>query len=70
MSERTEDVKHCARCGQDHDRIIFYEFGRPIVDEDGTVWDWWATCPNTGDPILLRSDRADLELNETVEESE
>lgn len=66
MTERTENVIQCARCGRDHDGVIFYEFGRPIVDSDGTVWDWWGLCPTTGDPILLRS--VDSEKSITVEE--
>ena len=61
MTERTVDIKSCARCGDNHDRMIFYEFGKPIVDTDGTIWDWWGLCPKTGDPVLLRSEKADLE---------
>ena len=46
-------VKRCARCGQDHPDMAFKKFvGSPIVDEDGTVWNYWATCPVTGDPVL------------------
>jgi len=48
-------VSHCARCGKDHkDKIIFKEFLRPIVDSDGTVWNYWGKCPNSGEPILLK----------------
>jgi hypothetical protein len=49
-------VTHCARCGQDHERIMFVRFIHPVVDEDGTVWGYWGTCPVTSDPILLRAD--------------
>lgn len=51
---RQWDVHHCARCGQDHERLTYTRFIRPVEDTDGTVWDWWATCPTTGDPILAR----------------
>lgn len=63
--ERTIEVTSCARCGKDHD-VTFYQFGNPIVDTDGTIWDWWGLCPNTGDPVLLRSDRADIEPNDSL----
>lgn len=48
-------VKHCARCGQDHDDLHYKKFVNPIYDDDGTEWGWWATCPTTGDPILMRT---------------
>ena len=47
-------VYRCARCGKDHEHIVFVHInGDPITDEDGTMWDWWALCPVTGDPILM-----------------
>lgn len=50
-------VKHCARCGQDHDSVEFQAFrGSAVEDEDGTRWEWWGTCPVTGDPILGKQD--------------
>jgi hypothetical protein len=51
------DVDHCARCSGDHP-VTFKRFaGNPIVDDDGTAWDWWGICPATGDPVLLRGDK-------------
>ncbi len=47
-------VQHCARCGADHRALEYVRFEQPIEDDDGTVWAWWATCPNTGDPVLMR----------------
>lgn len=44
----------CARCGQDHERLRFFQFQRPVVDNDGTVWSHWATCPTYGEPVLLK----------------
>lgn len=57
MTERSIDVLHCARCGKDHKGVIFYEFGIPIKDSDGTEWTWWGLCPNTGDPVLLKDEQ-------------
>ena len=48
-------VNHCARCGKDHRELKFHKFKQPIVDEDGTVWEYWTICPRTGDPVLLRT---------------
>jgi len=45
-------VDNCARCGGDH-VLLFKQFARPIEDSDATLWTHWATCPATGDPILL-----------------
>lgn len=47
-------VQHCARCGQDHEKLNYKAFVNPIEDEDGTVWSHWALCPVTGDPVLMR----------------
>lgn len=50
-------VTHCARCGEDHPKgsLTYKRFQRPVVDEDGTIWNYWATCPTNGDPILGRT---------------
>lgn len=48
------DLHRCARCGTDHTSLVFNAFKRPVVDDDGTVWHYWATCPITGDPVMLR----------------
>lgn len=46
------DLVGCARChGPGHHGLDFVRLRRP-VEEDG--WTHWATCPNTGEPILLR----------------
>lgn len=49
-------LKQCSRCGKTHDSLTFREFDRPVVDEDGTVWAFWALCPYSGDPILLKQE--------------
>lgn len=46
-------VKICARCGGDHYDLECNPFIRPVNDNDGMVWTHWATCPRTGEPILL-----------------
>jgi hypothetical protein len=46
-------VKHCARCGEDHEEVQFEPFTRFVPDPDGD-YTQWALCPTTGEPILLR----------------
>ncbi len=48
------DVKQCARCSQDHDQLKFNLFISPILDSNFSVWNYWALCPVTQEPILLR----------------
>lgn len=43
----------CARCGNDHSHIEFVRMTRPLV-LDGSELTHWATCPETGEPILMR----------------
>ena len=50
-------VKHCARCGGNHDDVLFRQLSRPVVvsgEERDTELTHWAPCPVNGDPILLR----------------
>lgn len=55
--QRRFPVKDCARCGQNHlDGVVFRRFMRPVVDADGTTWEWWGKCPVSKDPILLKKD--------------
>lgn len=54
-SYRYVDVKHCARCGSDHLKLEFRPFKLvPIGDSDGTLWNYWAMCPITREPVLLK----------------
>lgn len=48
------DIKNCARCQQNHDRLEFEKFTNPIEDSDGTLWTHWALCPTNGEPVLLK----------------
>jgi hypothetical protein len=47
-------VQGCARCGEDHTDLTFWQLEQTMVDGDGTTWTHWATCPVTFDPIMLR----------------
>jgi len=49
------NVRHCARCEQDHDDVEFKEFSlHPIWDgEDEESWTHWAMCPTLNEPIIL-----------------
>ena len=51
-----DNSQGCARCegGPDHAALKVYRFAKPIRDRDGT-WRYWATCPRTGDPIIIGS---------------
>ncbi len=43
------DVRGCSRCGGAHDALRF----EPLLNPDD-VFEYWGSCPNTGQPILLR----------------
>lgn len=49
----TDDLIHCARCGANHEALVWKPFQRPVVDADGTVWGWWTMCPYNQEPVLL-----------------
>lgn len=42
------DLKGCTRCGKRHKNLEIHRFKRPCL-----VWDFWATCPKTKEPILI-----------------
>ena len=47
----TTDVHHCPRCGAKvHEGVDFQALRRPAKD-----FQWWAPCPDTGEPMLLHS---------------
>lgn len=47
-------VMSCARCGQDHDELEFKPCKRGPIPTATGLATHWATCPETGDPILMR----------------
>jgi hypothetical protein len=54
MNETIEaNVTGCSRCGEYHKQLVFKKFTNPIDDTNGK-WTHWATCPTTGDPVLMR----------------
>ena len=42
------DIGKCARCGNNHNHVLFRKIGRPPM---GVTH--FALCPTTGEPILL-----------------
>lgn len=50
-------VKHCARCGRDHDGPIT---ARPLTqpfaptEANGATWTHWFPCPYNFEPVLVR----------------
>lgn len=47
-------IESCARCGGNHQKLWFKKMSEPFVEDNGVVWGWWASCPLTHDPIMLR----------------
>ena len=45
----TTTVYSCQRCSQNHEDMVFHELYNSMDD-----WRYWATCPITKQPILLR----------------
>lgn len=43
-------VKCCARCGEDHKKVLFQTFSRNVDGLDATHW---GTCPTNSEPILM-----------------
>ena len=50
MGFLTVDLKHCARCGGDHEQLVFRALTQPTHDG----WTHWTPCPANGEPILLK----------------
>ena len=53
--KKLKSVSGCARCGGSHENLALHTFKVPFAPPEarGVVWDRWATCPATGDPILI-----------------
>jgi hypothetical protein len=51
----TDGLTNCARCGGDHvdPPLTWRKFTRPVRDAQLGDFTYWATCPTTGDPVLL-----------------
>ena len=50
----TTTIRGCSRCSRDHQDLTFSRMDRPIVIH--SAYDYYASCPNTGEPILLQYD--------------
>jgi hypothetical protein len=49
------NVKHCARCEQDHADLEFAAFTEhPVPVTDKIEWTHWAMCPALNEPVLMR----------------
>ena len=46
-------ITKCARCGETHPDLVFRPFTVP-----NPTYDYWAPCPKTQEPILLRKANA------------
>ena len=64
MSETREvKIEYCARCGEDHRKIVFYKFKENPISADGEVFTYWGWCPSFLEPLILRV-REDEESND------
>lgn len=46
------NISNCARCGGEHERISISKLTRPVECELG-IFNYWAPCPASGEPILV-----------------
>lgn len=44
------NIRPCTRCGEAHKGLLSKRFNIPVLGK----WTHWATCPTSGDPILLQ----------------
>jgi hypothetical protein len=72
----TITIRGCARCHGDGHTLEFEPLLHPVEENDGSVLTHWATCPATGQPILLgtteeglaSSGRTSLDTSHTLPE--
>lgn len=50
-------LEDCDRCGEDHEQVPTERLNSPFDPDyaDGR-WTYWALCPDTHQPILLRTE--------------
>lgn len=48
-------INNCARCRSYHSEVVTYPFSQNPITVDGLVYDRYATCPVTDEPILVRT---------------
>ena len=54
------DVTSCARCGGDHIEVRLLPLTREMecTPGCGQTWTHWGTCPETGEPLMMRFTKA------------
>lgn len=50
--EKTYKITSCARCGGDHEGIVYKKLTNPVI-VGGTVMTHWIPCPVLNEPILM-----------------
>lgn len=50
--EKTYKITSCARCGKDHEGIVYKKLTNPLVHAD-TSFTHWAMCPDLDEPIMM-----------------
>lgn len=50
---KVKGFKNCARCGGEHGPMSFAPLGVPMSRKGVVTHTHWASCPSTGEPILL-----------------
>ena len=54
MEPEVLKFKECPRCGKTHDALVIKPFLKPPVPIELFYWTYWATCPNTKEPIFIK----------------
>lgn len=54
-----KSIEFCARCGDAHKRLQIKKFIVPIKESNILLYDYWTTCPKTGEPIMVKVEDED-----------
>jgi hypothetical protein len=46
-------LEGCARCGSNHDTVIWHRFTNFVYHGDGEIDIGWAMCPTLNEPVLM-----------------
>jgi hypothetical protein len=64
--DHSASIQSCARCEGVHENLPHFRFKQPFAPAElGFTWEFWATCPTTGDPILVSTNYVPPEGEET-----
>jgi hypothetical protein len=58
--------KHCARCDGEHGPMLFKLLGVPMSRKGVVTHTHWASCPTTGEPILMIQEADDVPARRDV----